>query len=370
MGTPPRSHPFRLSLASLAVCCCLLLQLQRSHSLSGHPALLTSIKTFRQPPNLSTDACRIFHGRGGLYDGADHLTLDYYAPVFLLTSFGVELEEEELNSYCSALRDHAVVNKNDDGDDDDFNSHNHPLTMVYQCRGGSNNTSSGSRLLCGTIPDPHIVTEHNGEDKYLVHLMKGQNHGLFLDMANGRTWLREKCQNRHISSVLNLFAYTCAFSVAALNGGADKVINVDMSRGALKIGQRNHELNGITGSKASFLSHDIFKTWGKLKKFGPFDCIVVDPPSYQKGSFVAKKDYGKVIRRLPSLLNEDGFALLCLNAPELTSEYLLDTVKEECGTELSFLERLENPFAFASAYPERALKVLVFQCKKSVAETK
>jgi len=49
---------------------------------------------------------------------------------------------------------------------------------------------------------------------------------------------------------------------------------------------------------------------------------------------------------------------------------LLDTVKEECGTELSFLERLENPFAFASAYPERALKVLVFQCKKSVAETK
>ncbi|KAL7454147.1 hypothetical protein ACHAWC_009914 [Mediolabrus comicus] len=333
----------------------LTLQPQRSHSL-GHPALLSSIKSFHQSnhpsSSVSADACRIFHGRGELYPGAEHLTLDYYAPVFLLTSFGVELEEEELDAYSDALRE---VWGDDDDDDDDEN-----LSIVYQRRGGGANTTTTTetRLLCGTIPDPHIVTEANGQDKYLIHLMKGQNHGLFLDMSNGRTWLRTKCQNNEVSSVLNLFAYTCAFSVAALNGGAAKVVNVDMSRGALKIGQRNHELN-LSSAKASFLSHDIFKTWGKIKKLGPFDCIVVDPPSYQKGSFVAKKDYVKVIRRLPSLLSKDGYA------PELTSEFLIEGVKEECGTELVFVERLENPSTFASKYPERALKVLLFQYRPS-----
>ena len=335
---------------------CFLLQAKSSHSL-GHPALLNAIKNNFNPSTRAPDACRIFHGRGGLYPGADHLTLDYYAPVFLLTSFGVGLEKEELESYCSAL---CETLKDDDDDDD---ADDNKLTVVYQCRGA--NTTAETRLLCGTVPDPHIVTENNGQDQYLVHLMKGQNHGLFLDMANGRTWLKENCQNKRISSVLNLFSYTCAFSVAALNGGADKVVNVDMSKGALKTGQRNHELNGGISSKASFLSHDIFKTWGKMKRFGPFDCIVVDPPSYQKGSFVAKQDYGKVIRRLPSLLNKEGFALLCLNAPEMNSDFLLDGVIEECGTELVFVERLENPSTFESAFPERALKVLVFQYRPS-----
>ena len=333
-----------------------LLQSKSSHSL-GHPALLNSIKSFHQPPSSSssTDACRIFHGRGGLYPGADHLTLDYYAPVFLLTSFGVELEKDELDLYCNALRETLHANENND---DDNLQQQQQLTIVYQCRGG--NATTATSLLCGSIPDPHIVTENNGQDQYLVHLLRGQNHGLFLDMSNGRTWLRTQCQNKRVSSVLNLFSYTCAFSVAALNGGADRVINVDMSKGALKTGQRNHELNGIS-SKASFLSHDIFKTWGKMKKAGPFDCIVVDPPSYQKGSFVAKKDYGKVIRRIPSLLNEGGYALLCLNAPEMSSDFLLDKVEEECGNELVFVKRLKNPSTFESAFPERALKVLLFR---------
>lgn len=72
--------------------------------------------------------------------------------------------------------------------------------------------------------------------------------------------------------VLNLFAYTCAFSVAALKGGADEVVNMDMSKGALAIGKQNHLLNGLTAG-ARFLGHDIFKSWGKLKKnSGPMTC--------------------------------------------------------------------------------------------------
>ncbi|KAL9186826.1 hypothetical protein ACHAXT_010546 [Thalassiosira profunda] len=323
----------------------------------GHPALLDAICNF--PLRRSMDACRIFHGRGGLFEGANHLTLDYYPPVFLLTSFQ-PLPEEELGVYGDGIerlwdnrREIAITAEEED------DATTTPVTWVYQCRAQAGSTTT--QLMSGQVPRPHIVTENNGLDRYIVHLERGQNHGLFLDMSAGRTWLREKCASGEASSVLNLFSYTCAFSVAALNGGAETVVNVDMSKGALKIGQRNHEINGLgRGGGAKFLGHDLFKSWGKLKRLGPYDCVVVDPPSYQKGSFVASRDYAKVIRRLPSLLASEGWALLCLNAPELDTAFLLELVRIE-APELGFVERLDNPPEFASAFPERALKVLVFQ---------
>ncbi|EWS59850.1 Ribosomal RNA large subunit methyltransferase I [Hydrogenophaga sp. T4] len=122
---------------------------------------------------------------------------------------------------------------------------------------------SETRLMAGSVPEPHVVTERGA--RYLVHVLKGQNHGLFLDMAEGRQWVREHAAG---AKVLNLFAYTCAFSVAALQGGAKQVVNVDMSAVAIAIGQQNHALNGLQAG-ASFLAHDIFKTWGKLTRSGP-----------------------------------------------------------------------------------------------------
>ncbi|KAL7477271.1 hypothetical protein ACHAW6_003082 [Cyclotella cf. meneghiniana] len=350
----------------------------------GHPALLKAISDFHR--NIlygnntnncalftNIDARRIFHGRGGLYPGANHLTLDYYPPVFLLTSFE-KLSEEELIVYGNSLASmwESLVDLTGFTSDNNSgvaltpcNLNKIPFTWVYQCRERENFVT---KLMAGEIPEPHVVTENNGGNKFIVHLLKGQNHGLFLDMSAGRQWLQDQCSHgdNKILSVLNLFAYTCAFSIAALNGGAKTVVNVDMSGGALKIGQKNHELNNITSNSskgtAKFLSHDIWKTWGKIKKLGPYDAIVVDPPSYQKGSFVAIKDYLKVIRRLPSLLHPNGYALLCLNAPELDTEFLLEQVRIGIpDNQLNFVHRLDNPSTFASADPERALKVLVFQ---------
>ena len=73
--------------------------------------------------------------------------------------------------------------------------------------------------------------------------INGQRHrGLFLDMANGRRWLQDNSKGKY---VLNLFCYTCAFSVAALRGGAEEVVNIDKVKGVIKIGQRNHDLNNL-----------------------------------------------------------------------------------------------------------------------------
>jgi 23S rRNA (cytosine1962-C5)-methyltransferase len=93
---------------------------------------------------------------------------------------------------------------------------------------------------------------------------------------------------------------------------------------------------------------------------GPYELVIVDPPSYQKGSFIATKDYARLMRRLPELLVPGGHVLLCLNAPELGISFLQDQMAA-LASELDFVERLPNPAAFPDISPERALKVLVYR---------
>jgi 23S rRNA (cytosine1962-C5)-methyltransferase len=288
---------------------------------------------------LSEDVRRVFHGRGGLYPDCEQWSLDWFAPVWVLTSFK-PVKDAELAQFQIALeaRWQALAP-------------GMPLNWVFQSRVSG---EAETRLMAGSVPEPHVVTEQGA--RYIVHLMRGQNHGLFLDMAVGREWLKNHALHENI---LNLFAYTCAFSVVALQGGAAQVVNLDMSQAALAVGQQNHRLNDLP-AKARFLGHDIFKTWGKISKMGPYGVIVIDPPSYQKGSFIATKDYIKLIRRLSDLLEPQGHVLLCLNAPELDSQFL-HTQVAEAAPSLKFVERLANPAAFADIDPEKSLKVLHYQ---------
>ena len=305
-------------------------------------ALLDTIAQLEVP----TDACRLFHGRGGRHPGCEHLVLDAFPPVLVLTSFQ-PLDETALQALDSALLARwAQIGQGQ------------PLNWVFQMR--QPGTKAETRLVRGSVPEPHIVTEAGLQ--YRAHVLRGQNHGLFLDMAAGRRWVRahvaQHPEHRHGLKVLNLFAYTCAFSVAALDAGARQVLNMDMAQGALATGQHNHQLNGLTG--ASFLAHDIFSSWGKITRSGPYHLIVIDPPSYQKGSFVATKDYAKLMRRLPDLLRPGGHVLLCLNAPELGTVFLQDQMAEIAPT-LQFVERIANPAAFADVDEERSLKVLLYR---------
>ncbi|MDO8285956.1 MAG: class I SAM-dependent methyltransferase [Rhodoferax sp.] len=307
-------------------------------------ALLDTIAQMELP----LDAQRVFHGRGGLYPGCEQWALDAFPPVWLLTSFQ-PATDAELVSVDAALRArlHQLAPEQ-------------PLNWVYQCR---HKGQTETRLMAGAVPTPHIVTEDGA--RYLVHLLKGQNHGFFPDMAQGRRWVREYVAQRPGIKVLNLFAYTGAFSVVALQAGARQVVNVDMSHGAMALGQQNHQLNGLLAG-ASFWAHDIFSTWGKIQRAGPYDLIIVDPPSFQKGSFVATKDYARLVRRLPELWAPGGHVLLCLNAPELDTAFL-QALMAELAPEFIYVERVDNPPAFADASPQRALKVLVYRAPASYA---
>jgi len=301
-------------------------------------ALLDAISCLETP----NDARRVFHGRGGLHPGCEHWALDAYPPVWLLTSYQ-EVSDNDLGVVLSALQQRwAEI------------APGQALNCVFQLR---QEARADTRVLAGEVPDPHVVSE--GPSRFRVHLPRGQNHGLFLDMSAGRQWVREHLAARPGSRVLNLFAYTCAFSVVALQAGASQVVNIDMAAGALGIGKQNHALNGLTQG-ASFLPHDIFSSWGKLRRSGPFELVIADPPAHQKGSFVAEKDYVRLMRRLPDLLAPGGHAMLCLNSPKLDTGFLRAQV-QEVAPELRFVKRLANPPVYADVAPERALKVLIFE---------
>lgn len=295
---------------------------------------------------LPGDAQRIFHGRGGLHPGCAHWSLDFFPPVWVLTSFQ-PVPDDELSVIGAALEQRWAQL-----------APGQALNWVFQCRFEGR---SSTQVMAGSMPDPHLVNEDGA--RYFVNVVKGQNHGLFLDMAEGRRWVHAHVAARAAAHdpirVLNLFAYTCAFSVVALRAGARHVTNLDMSKGALAVGQRNHRANDVLAN-ASFLPHDVFNSWGKITRAGPYGLVVVDPPSYQKGSFVATKDYARLIKRMPDLLEPGGYLLLCLNAPELGPAFLQSQVAE-LAPELQFVERLANPPSFADVSDERSLKVLVYR---------
>ncbi len=312
-----------------------------SLSVTPFQALLDAIATIEVP----TEAQRVFHGRGGLFPGCEQWSLDYFTPVWLLTSFQPVSDEELAPVHAALAQRWAQV------------APGQTFNLVLQTR---DDARAETRLLAGEVPDPHVVQAQGA--RYRVHLLRGLNHGLFLDMAEGRRWVHEHVAARPgLKKVLNLFAYTCAFSVVALQAGARQVINVDMSGAALSIGKQNHQLNGLV-SGASFLPHDIFSSWGTINRRGPYDLIILDPPSYQKGSFVAEKDYAKLMRRLSDLLAPDGHALLCLNSPKHSVAFLQDQMAA-LAPDLSFVARVANPAVYADVSGDRALKVLVYKAR-------
>ncbi|MEH6557130.1 MAG: class I SAM-dependent methyltransferase [Oceanicoccus sp.] len=283
----------------------------------------------------NSGATRFFHGRGQLYEGLGDINVDWFSPVLLITLYS---EPEDM--WWS-----------------DFKSEVSPFDKDVGCilvqrrylRGGP------VEILMGEIPQQVLAIEHGL--KYRLSFGDKQNIGFFMDMEPGRHWLSTISDGK---KVLNLFSYTCSFSVAAIAGGAHSVVNVDMSSAALTVGRENHQLNQHQTRlqrDIQFLSHDIFRSWKKIVNKGPYDIVIIDPPSRQRGSFIADKDYGRVLRRLESLLPKGGDILACLNAPELGEAFLTTLFAKESPS-AKLVGRLQNRVDFPEKDSQRSLKML------------
>ena len=278
---------------------------------------------------------RLFHGRGGLYEGWKHLTVDSINDILSVALYCEEESEEELLEMLLS-----------------FTKESKYKTLVVQRRYIK---GAPSEILLGKVADNLYVLENGIKIK--LNLLSNKNSGYFPDMKKGREFVRDNAKDK---KVLNLFSYTCAFSLAAKIGGAYEVVNVDMSKGALKTGMANHSLNGLDPRGTSFLPYNILKSFSSLKRKGPYDMIIIDPPSFQRGSFEATKDYEKIIKKLPEIASEDCLLLSCLNSPNLESNFIIDLIKEWAPS-FEYVKRLDNLEEFASVDEAKSLKNLVFQ---------
>ncbi len=235
---------------------------------------------------------RLFHGRGHCFPGYEDLLIDWFKPVVLVTLYR-QRDEVWLSQLVTLLRAELA----------------NVEAVVLQERYLRN---SPSRIQYGQLPKEVNAVEHGLI--YRLRLNSAQNIGFFPDMAHGRTLVREIGKGKKI---LNLFAYTCSFSVVAVSSGATQVVNLDMNRGALELGRLNHRLNDLDLRKASFLTLELFRSFSRLRKLAPFDVIICDPPTDQGSHFLAQRDWPKLVRKLPSLLNPGGEFLACLSSPHL-----------------------------------------------------
>ena len=285
--------------------------------------------------DLTNEFKRLFHGRGGLYEGWKHLTIDSIDNILSVALYFEEEKEKELLEMLKSL----------------VASSRHK-TIVMQRRYIK---GTPSEIIVGELANELFVVENGMKIK--LNLLSNRNSGYFPDMKNGREFVRENSKDK---SVLNLFSYTCAFSIASMMGGAKKVSNIDMSKGALSTGRTNHHLNDIDTRGVSFHPYNILKSFSRIKKKGPYDLIIIDPPTFQKGSFEATKDYRKLIMKLPQIASEDCTLLACLNSPDLDVDFIKELIKE-LAPSFKFVKRLKNVDDFASEDEGRSLKNLIFQ---------
>jgi 23S rRNA (cytosine1962-C5)-methyltransferase len=286
------------------------------------------------------DSYRLLHGRGRCFEGLEFVNVDFFQPVLLIVLYK-EPPEAWLKEFVGFMPDKL----------------SEQLSCVLVQRRYLPNAPS--EIMLGTLPEQ--VFARRGQLLFNLHLHAQQNSGFFLDMEAGRRWIENNTSGKR---VLNLFAYTCAFSVVAIAAGAEKVVNVDMSSPALNLGRANHQLNNIPKAKAEFVAENILKSWSRVKKPGPYDVVIIDPPSYQKGSFIAEKDYVKVIRRLPELMPQGGLVLACLNAPELSGEFLKKQFSEQLP-QAEFVERVAAHADFPDVDAEQQLKLLVYRVPRN-----
>lgn len=298
-----------------------------------------ALEVFMRAPDYY-DAQRIFHGRSGRFPELAWCNIDAFWPLILITAYK-EPPPEFLAEMATRLECAMSQTRVDDS----------PVRLAVQRRDLAAVPTEFYRME----PLTHAIARR-GRQRFEIAFDR-QNIGFFTDIEPARQWLEREAKGRR---VLNLFAFTCVFSVVALQAGATDVVNVDLSRSALSRGRRNHEHNGLQAASASFDALDILKSWGRIKKRGPFDIILIDPPSFQRGSFIASRDYAKIIRRIPELAAPDARILACLNAPEIPEKFLREEFNRHCP-DASFMESLQQRPVFHVPGEEQPLKMLVYK---------
>lgn len=197
-------------------------------------------------------------------------------------------------------------------------------------------------------PDFFTVLE-NGV-LYQVFMNDGLMTGIFLDQHEVRGSLVDGLAMG--KSLLNMFSYTAAFSVAAAMGGASQTTSVDLAKRSRELSQAHFQANGLSIDDHRFIVMDVFDYFKYAKRKGlTYDVIVLDPPSFarhKKQTFSVVKDYHKLISQSLEILNPGGIIIASTNAANVSHQKFTEQIdKGFAGRSYQILNKYGLPADFA-----------------------
>lgn len=257
-----------------------------------------------------TDAFRVVNGAA---DGFPGMTLDKFGDRFQIQFFGPELLNQKKAVACSIA--------------DVFD----PICLVVKdrlSRAGKSLENANMEVLIGSETDS-LGTVREGTARFNIDLLDTINPGLFLDMRHIRLEIGSRCAGRRF---LNLFSYTCSFSVHARLGGAEIATNADISGKILDKGRENFKLNGLDLRPGEFFRGNAIEYvhWAQ-KKGLKFDGIVLDPPSFARfkgANFNVREHLMPLVADCASILNPGGFFMVSSNYSEFNLSVFARDVRD------------------------------------------
>ncbi|MBE7535275.1 MAG: class I SAM-dependent methyltransferase [Anaerolineales bacterium] len=267
----------------------------------------------RQPlfDDSHNSAFRLFNG---FAEGAPNLSLDIYARTLVIHNYADDPIGNQSFIEDTASRVQASLNWLRAG--------------ILKQRNGITQEDRRGTLLFGDAPDTKI-SEHGVW--YALDLTMNRDASFYLDTSLLRKWLIENMQGK---SVLNTFAYTGSFGVAALAGGASRVIQIDRNRRFLELAKQSYALNEFEARAKDFIAQDFFPAVSRFKHSKQFfDCVILDPPffsSTSKGKVDQKNESARLINKVRPLVNDGGYLIAINNALYVSGREYMQTLENLC----------------------------------------
>lgn len=297
-----------------------------------------------------TTAYRLFNGEG---DGLGGVTIDRYEEYAVFSWYNDTLyyrKAEIITAFRKSYPD---------------------IKGAYEKIRFAANDLPESQLLFGQeAPTPLLVLE-NGVT-YATYLNEGLMTGIFLDQKEVRGYL--VAGGAVGQSVLNMFSYTGAFSVASALGGAAATTSVDLAKRSLSKTQEQFEVNHLSLANQKIIVMDVFDYFKyATRKNLQYDLIVLDPPSFarnKKKVFSVTKNYGDLVKEAVPLLKNQGLLIASTNAANLSlKKYrsMIEKALQTVNVKYQIKETYQLPYDF-KVNPDfqegNYLKVLFITIKK------
>ncbi len=193
-------------------------------------------------------------------------------------------------------------------------------------------------LIYGQTLDRKI-REH--DTWYAIDLTMNRDASFYMDTRFVRKWAIENLRGK---TVLNTFAYTGSLGVAAMAGGAARVVQTDLNREFLNLAKTSCTLNGFPINKKDYLAADFFPAVSQFKRNAEsFDCIFLDAPFFSstaKGRVDLQNDSTRLINKLRPLVSDGGWLVAINNALFLSGQEYMEELQALCADGHLEIEKL------------------------------